>query len=76
MKGYYDQNGKGRGTSAPTGVLSIRISNLSEFNELIEKARKEAEELEKTINRLQYFDLKIDFSEGTNQIVSETAFHR
>jgi hypothetical protein len=44
-----------------TGCLRIEVSNLPEFKELIEQAKREADQLQETINRLRYFDLNINF---------------
>lgn len=34
---------------------------MPEFKELIEQAKREADQLQETINRLRYFDLNINF---------------
>ena len=36
--------------------------NLPEFNALLEQAKREADQLQKTINRLENFELNIDFN--------------
>ncbi len=59
MEGYYmgkDQTGES------TGRLNISVTNIPEFNELIEKAKKEADQLIDTIARLRRFDIEIDFN--------------
>lgn len=62
MEGYYDKEYSGKQSKVPTGRLSIQITNLPEFNELIKQAEKESSKLQKTINQLKYFELNIDFS--------------
>lgn len=61
MKGYYTPEKSGEVSEKPTGCLRIEVSNLPEFAELIEQAKKEADQLQKTLNSLSYFDLNIDF---------------
>lgn len=41
--------------------LFISVKNLDMFRELIERAKKQTEELEKTINELSNYDLHISF---------------
>lgn len=62
MKGYYDPEQSGKGLEVPTGRLSIEVRNMPEFRKLIEQAKQEADQLKKTIDQLQYFELNIDFS--------------
>lgn len=62
MEGYYDKEYSGKQSKVPTGRLSIQITNLPEFNELIKQAEKESRKLQETINQLKNFELKIDFS--------------
>ena len=62
MKGYYDSEQSGVGLEVPTGRLSIEVRNMPEFRKLIEQAKKETDQLKKTIDQLQYFELNIDFS--------------
>ena len=62
MKGYYNQEQSGTGLEVPTGRLCIYAENLPEFKELIQQAKHEADQLKKTIDRLQNFELHIDFS--------------
>lgn len=62
MQGYYEQENSGKGLEVPTGRLHIEVMNLPEFKELINQAKQEADQLQKTINRLSNFDLNIDFS--------------
>lgn len=54
----YSANGMG----VPTGRLKIEVMNLPEFNALLEQAKREADQLQKTINRLENFELNIDFN--------------
>lgn len=44
------------------GTLYIKATNLQKFQELIEKAQKQADELQNTINQLEFFDFKFKFS--------------
>lgn len=62
MKGYYVQENSGTGLEVPTGRLRIEVTNLPEFKELLEQAKHEADQLQRTINRLSAFELNIDFS--------------
>ena len=48
-------------------VLSIQATNLKKFESLIEQAQKQADELQKTINRLASFDFKFKFFDGKNE---------
>ena len=41
------------------GTLHVSVTNLSEFERLVEQAKKQADELQKTINQLRNFDLDI-----------------
>lgn len=62
MKGYYDPEQSGKGMEVTTGRLSIEVRNIPEFRKLVEQAKQEADQLKKTIDQLQYFELNIDFS--------------
>lgn len=62
MKGYYDPEQSGTGLEVPTGRLSIEVKNMPEFRKLVEQAKQEADQLNKTIDQLQRFELNIDFS--------------
>lgn len=62
MKGYYVQEDNKKESTVPTGRLHVEVINLPEFRQLIEQAKKEADQLQKTINRLSNFNLDIDFS--------------
>lgn len=48
-------------TEVGTGRLRIEVMNLPEFKKLIKQAKKEADQLRETINRLENFELAIDF---------------
>ena len=56
IEGYYTKE-----TEAGTGRLRIEVMNLPEFKKLIKQAKKEADQLRETINRLENFELAIDF---------------
>lgn len=62
MKGYYDPEQSDKGLEVPTGRLCIEVRNMPEFRKLVERAKKEADQLKKTIDQLQCFELNIDFS--------------
>ena len=70
MQGYYDSEHSGKGLETPTGQLNINVKNLPEFKELVEQANYQADQLQRTINQLSYFELKIDFSCG-EEVTSE-----
>ncbi len=46
--------------------LMISVENIPELCELIDKAKKEAEQLNQTLNQLSHFDLSIHFSVGNS----------
>lgn len=75
MDGFYIANQKQSESSVPTGRLNISVTNLTEFEKLIEQAKEEAEHLRQTIDRLQYFDLKIDFN-IKREITEQTINHK
>ena len=62
MKAYYAPVQNSEGPEIPTGRLSIEVRNMPEFRRLVEQAKQEADQLKKTIDQLQYFELNIDFS--------------
>lgn len=66
IEGYYI---KGLGPS--TGTLHIEVKNLPEFEKLISQAKKEADQLQATINRLKCFELEITFNVGSREITLE-----
>lgn len=59
MDGYFINNKNN------TGVLNIEIKNIAALKDLVEKAKKEADQLSETINQLENFDLKIVVSTET-----------
>lgn len=61
MKGYYTQEESGTDLRVPTGRLRIEVMNLPELQDLINQAKHEADQLQRTINRLSSFNLEIDF---------------
>jgi hypothetical protein len=61
-KGYYNSEQRGKGLGVPIGRLSIEVRNMLEFRKLVEQAKTEADQLKKTIDQLQHFELNIDFS--------------
>lgn len=62
MEGHYDGNVYGTGSAVPDGTLSINVTNIPEFNELLQQAKKEANQLQQTIDRLSNFELNINFA--------------
>ena len=56
MHGYFTKE-----TDLHTGRLHIEVVNLPEFKKLIKQAKLEADQLQKTINRLENFELLIEF---------------
>lgn len=64
MQGYFVQNDSEKDKKVPTGRLYIVVKNLPEFQELLDQAKNEADQLQRTINQLNSFELKIDFSSG------------
>ena len=59
MDGYFINNKNN------TGTLNIEIKNIAALKDLVEKAKKEADQLSETINQLENFDLKIVVSTET-----------
>ena len=47
VEGVYSKN---------TGTLYVELMNIEEYAELINKAKKEADQLQETINQLRMFD--------------------
>lgn len=62
MMGYYLDKVPGASEGAIEGKLEISVTNLPEFNELLQQAEKEARQLNKTLDRLRIFNLTIHFS--------------
>lgn len=46
--------------------LKISVTNLEEFNSLLQRVKKEALQLNTTIRELESFELNIEFSDGKN----------
>lgn len=61
MKGYFTSGSVENEQENAIGRLRIEITNIPEFQKLIKQAQKEADQLNKTINQLQNFELNIDF---------------
>lgn len=59
MDGYFINNKNN------TGILNIEIKNIAALKDLVEKAKREADQLSETINQLENFDLKIVVSAET-----------
>lgn len=62
MQGYFLQEESKKDGGTPKGRLCIEVKNLPEFQNLITRAKNEADQLQRTIDQLSKFDLKIDFS--------------
>lgn len=62
MRGYYRDGDSENGSGATTGKLKIEITNLPKFRELLDRAEKEANQLQQTINLLRAFEIEIAFS--------------
>ena len=62
MDGYYLSRIPGASEEAIEGQLEISVTNLPEFNELLQQAEKEACQLNKTLDNLRSFNLTIHFS--------------
>ncbi|WP_302626776.1 hypothetical protein [uncultured Eubacterium sp.] len=60
MNGYFEQNLKTE-NNQNKGILNISVTNINEFKDLIEKATKEAHQLNETIDRLNTFHLQVEF---------------
>lgn len=56
-------NNQIKNISAWNGEVSVQVSGMKEFNELLERAKKEAQQLNSTIDELSYFSLKLNFYE-------------
>ena len=48
--------------SSDDGTLNILVTNFKEFESLIDKAKKQADELQETINQLEFFNLRFKFT--------------
>lgn len=62
MNGYFEQNTGPGNNRISKGVLNINVTNIEEFKTLIDKAKKEACQLNETIDKLHSFQLQIEFS--------------
>ena len=62
MEGYFEKNIEAGDEQRAQGVLNIDITNIGEFKTLLDKAKKEARQLNETIDRLHSFQLQIKFS--------------
>lgn len=62
MEGYYIKESEEKPNGVPSGKLNIEVANLQEFRTLLEQAEKEACQLKKTIDRLRWFNLEIEFT--------------
>lgn len=47
--------------------MNISVTNIKDFEELIVKAKKQADELQNTIDQLKTFKLEIKFSNGKDE---------
>lgn len=57
--------------SSSDGTLNILVTNFKEFESLINKAKKQADELQKTINQLEFFNWHFKFTiDKDNQLPS------
>ena len=50
------------GNYSNEGVLNILVTNFKEFESLINKAKKQADELQDTINQLEFFNWHFKFT--------------
>lgn len=48
--------------SSSDGTLNILVTNFKEFESLINKAKKQADELQDTINQLEFFNWHFKFT--------------
>lgn len=66
MEGYCTKD-----FDSSVSTLHIEVKNLPEFEKLVNQAKKEANQLQETIHRLQHFELKIVFSVKGREITLE-----
>lgn len=66
MEGYYT-----KGSDSSTGILRIEVKNLPEFEKMVNRAKEEADQLQRTINRMKNFEMEITFSTGDKETISE-----
>ena len=57
------------GKKEDSANLRISVTNIPEFEALIEQAQKEADQLRETVRRLANFYLNIEISSTTNEQV-------
>lgn len=50
------------GNYSSDGTLNILVTNFKEFESLINKAKKQADELQDTINQLEFFNWHFKFT--------------
>ena len=65
MEGYFRRNSDNEDcmdSEASKGTLYIDMDNIPEFHALLTQARKEADQLNETIRKLERFNLEISFS--------------
>lgn len=48
--------------SSSDGTLNILVTNFKEFESLINKVKKQADELQETINQLEFFNWHFKFT--------------
>ena len=56
MEGYHQS------IDNTTSHFQVAVTNIHEFNELLHRAKKEAQQLNNTITELERFHLKVEFS--------------
>lgn len=66
MEGYCTKD-----FDSSVSTIHIEVKNLPEFEKLANQAKEEADQLQKTIHRLQHFELKIDFSVKGRETILE-----
>lgn len=62
MEGYHQSIDKN------TSHFRVAVTNIHEFNELLHRAKKEAQELNNTITELESFHLKVEMSVNEESI--------
>lgn len=66
--------GKMIGNYANDGTLYISATNIQEFKCLINKAKKQADELQDTINQLEFFNFHFKFATDEQLFVLQSYF--
>lgn len=64
VKGYYIEKSEKESDDSIIGNLFIGIANVDELNNLLIKARCEADQLQKTLNQISNFYLQITLNAG------------